>query len=67
MPRPDRCSLPVPTSSRCYYVVRCGTQAERYPSDNDWGVYGWTYSLYGGEGPGPVALKQAQDKAGGVG
>jgi len=31
-------------------------KAERYPSDGDWGRYGWTYSLFGGQVPAESAL-----------
>jgi len=33
---------------------------ERYPSDEDWGCFGWTCSLYGGQVPAAVALAQAR-------
>jgi hypothetical protein len=35
---------------------------EQYPSDSDWGVMGWTYSLYGGKVTAEAALAEANAK-----
>ena len=40
------------------------TKGERYPSDGDWGRYGWTYSLFGGKVTAEAALSQARAKLG---
>ena len=37
-------------------------KVERYPTDRDWGSYGWTYSLFGGKVTAETALAQARAK-----